>query len=230
MMRPLAAPSLLSADFGCLKKDIKAVESAGARILHLDVMDGHFVPNISFGDCVVKAVRKATRMALDVHLMIDDPARYVESFAMAGADYITFHLEAPGALAPRAAKRLIAMIRKCGCKPGISIKPRTPVESIYTFADEVDLILIMTVEPGFGGQEIIGSAVKKIRKIRNYLDKEGLKCLISVDGGINRDTAALVVNSGAEILVCGDSIFGAKNAGIAFKKIQKIIDKAYQVR
>lgn len=230
MQRAVIVPSLLSADFSCLKSDIKKVEQAGAGMLHLDVMDGHFVPNISFGDCVVKAIRKTTKMVLDAHLMISDPLKYYKGFASSGADIITFHIESPGIGNLSSARRLIAGIKSTGKKCGVSIKPATPVEKVYPVIKKVDLILIMTVEPGFSGQEMIENALEKIVTLRKYINRNKLKCFLSVDGGINLKNAASVAACGADLLVCGSSVFTGKDPGVTFKKLSKLVDKEIQVR
>ena len=206
----LVAPSLLSANFANLEKDIKAVEDVGADWLHIDVMDGHFVPNITIGPAVVKAIKKAARVPLDVHLMIEDPQRYIEIFAKAGSDFITFHIESvedPGSV--------IAQIKKNGKKAGVSIKPNTAVSCIQSVADKVDLILVMSVEPGFGGQEFISSAIPKIREIRKIYKGD-----LSVDGGINDKNAPLVIDAGANILVAGSYIFGSRDYGESIRKLR----------
>ncbi len=198
----LIAPSILSADFGNIAKEIERVEKAGADWLHLDVMDGHFVPNLTFGPLLVEAVHRCTDLPLDVHLMIQNPAKYIQDFARAGADFITFHIEDC-----RNPLKVISLIRKHNVKAGCSIKPRTGFESIKPIVKELNLVLIMTVEPGFGGQKFMPQMLSKIRKAKDYIIKNRLKTLIEVDGGINPSTSRLVREAGADVLVAGASIF-----------------------
>lgn len=197
------APSILSADFSCLAEELKEVEAGGADLIHVDVMDGHFVPNITIGPAVVEAVRKRTSLPLDVHLMIEKPEEYIHAFAEAGADLITVHVEATAHL-----HRLIYQVKDHKTKVGVAINPATPLEMVLPILPDIDLILLMTVNPGFGGQRFIPSVLHKIRRIRQILTQEGLKADIEVDGGINGETAAMVVEAGANILVAGSSIFG----------------------
>lgn len=207
----LIAPSLLSADFANLEKDVRRVEKAGADWLHIDVMDGHFVPNITIGPVVVGAVKSCSSLPLDVHLMIENPEKYIEAFARAGSDIITFHIEA--VKEPRAA---ISLIKKSGKKAGISIKPNTDVSSISHVLNELDLVLVMSVEPGFGGQEFIESAVPKIKELRRLYKGD-----ISVDGGINDKNAVLVKEAGANILVAGSYVFSARDVKDAIRKLRQ---------
>ena len=206
----LIAPSLLSADFANMEKDVRRVEKAGADWLHIDVMDGHFVPNITIGPVVVRAVKNCSSLPLDVHLMIESPQEYIEAFAAAGSDIITFHIEA--VKDPRA---VISLIKKSGKKAGISIKPDTEVSSISPVLNELDLVLVMSVEPGFGGQEFIESAVPKIKELRRLYKGD-----ISVDGGINDKNAVLVKEAGANILVAGSYVFGAKDVKDAIRRLR----------
>lgn len=197
------APSILSADFSKLGEEVKQVEEGGADLLHVDVMDGHFVPNITIGPLVVEAVRKRTGLPLDVHLMIEQPERYIHAFAEAGADILTVHVEATSHL-----HRLIFQVKEAGVKVGVALNPATPLEMVLPILADIDMVLLMTVNPGFGGQRFIPSVLHKIRRLRQILDQEGLSADIEVDGGINGQTAAMTVEAGANILVAGSAIFG----------------------
>ena len=203
------APSILSADFARLGEQVAEAEAAGADYIHIDVMDGHFVPNITVGPLVVEAVRRTTRLPLDVHLMIEAPERYIARFADAGADIITVHVEACPHL-----HRVVQQIKGLGVKAGVSLNPATPLGSLEEILGDVDLVLVMTVNPGFGGQEFIAGMLSKIRRLRRRLDERGLKCELEVDGGINAETAPEVVAAGANVLVAGQAIFGAEE-GVA---------------
>ncbi len=208
------APSLLAADFTNLGRDVAAAEAAGARYLHLDIMDGHFVPNISYGPDVVKALRPLTSMIFDVHLMITDPDRYVDAFVAAGADLITVHAETCPHL-----HRSLQNIREKGVRAGVALNPSTPLSVLDWVLPETDLVLIMSVNPGFGGQKFIPSALDKIRALRQMVDSRGLSVLIQVDGGINLDTAAAVAAAGADVLVAGSAVFGQPDPGAAIRDI-----------
>lgn len=196
------APSILSADFANLQEEIEAIDKAGADYIHIDVMDGRFVPNLTIGPCVIKAIRKYTKLPFDVHLMIEDPEKYVNEFAAAGADIITIHPEAT-----RHLDRTINMINDAGCKAGVSLLPTTTPDSIEYVIDKIDMILVMSVNPGFGGQEFIQSQLDKIAALRNVIDSFGLDAEIAVDGGINEKTASECAAQGADILVAGSYIF-----------------------
>ncbi|TYO99254.1 ribulose-5-phosphate 3-epimerase [Geothermobacter ehrlichii] len=198
------APSILSADFGRLAEEVKAVDAAGADYIHVDVMDGHFVPNITIGPLVVEAVRRATDRPLDVHLMIERPDLYIPEFAGAGADIITVHQEAVPHL-----HRTVQMIRSLGKRAGVSINPATPVASLEVILEEIDLVLVMSVNPGFGGQAFIDSALEKIRQLREIIDRRGLTVEIEVDGGVKPDNCRRVAAAGADVLVAGSAVFGA---------------------
>ena len=198
------APSILAADFTRLAEAIQSAEAAGADYIHVDVMDGHFVPNISIGPPVVRSVRRVTELPLDVHLMISDPMRYVPAFAEAGADGLTVHIEAT----PHA-HRVLQQIRSLGVRPGISLNPATPANAISEILEDVDLVLVMTVDPGFGGQAFNERMPRKIAQVREMLDRAGSGAELEVDGGIGRDTAGRVVAAGATVLVVGTAVFGA---------------------
>lgn len=198
------APSILSADFACLGQEIRSIETAD--YLHFDVMDGLFVPNISIGIPVLESVRKITDMTLDVHLMIDRPHRYVERFADAGADLVVFHLEAD---APEDIHDALRAVRARGKRAGLAVKPATPAEDLIPYLSELDLALVMTVEPGFGGQRFMEDMLPKVELLRKTVDREGLPCEIEVDGGVNPATAALCRAAGADVLVAGSDVFRA---------------------
>ena len=201
MVRVMA--SMLAADFGCLEREVRRAEEGGADGLHLDVMDGHFVPNITFGPMVVAAVRKITSLYLDVHLMIEEPGRYIARFVESGADGVTVHVEAC-----RQPAEEIEAIRSLDVEAGVSLNPETPVESVQPFLNLLNGVLVMSVHPGFGAQAFMPSALEKIRKLREWTDRAGLDVQIMVDGGINGSTAELVREAGADVLVAGTAVFG----------------------
>lgn len=205
-IRPLIAPSLLSADFSRLGTEVKSIEKAGAHLLHLDIMDGLFVPNLTFGPLVISALRPHTSLPFDVHLMILQPERYIKDFAEAGADLICVHAEATPHL-----HRVITQIKEHDKLAGVSLNPHTPLEVLDYILELLDFVLIMTVNPGFGGQKFIPQCLPKIEKLKNTLLKRGLPTLIEVDGGINPKTAPFVLQSGADILVAGSAVFGQKD-------------------
>jgi ribulose-phosphate 3-epimerase len=210
------APSLLSSDFSRLGEEIKAVEAAGADIIHVDVMDGHFVPNITIGPLIVEAARRSTKLPLDVHLMITNPELYIADFAKAGADYITVHAETAFHL-----DRLIQSIKEHkGVKAAVALNPATPLTSLDYVLSNLDMVLVMSVNPGFGGQAFIPSALEKTAKLRNRIDELGLKTEIEVDGGVKPSNAAEIIKAGADILVAGSAIFGAKNYAAAIRGIR----------
>ena len=211
MSRALIAPSILSADFGHLARDVEAAEEGGADWIHVDVMDGHFVPNITIGPGVTEAVRRATRLPVDVHLMIESPERYVGDFVEAGADWVTVHQEACPHL-----HRVVQQIREAGARPGVALNPSTPVSAVKEVLPYIDLLLIMTVNPGFGGQSFIETSEGKVRRAREMLVSAGLEdeVLIQVDGGIGPGTAGAVTAAGAGVLVAGSAIFG-RDEGVA---------------
>lgn len=203
-MTRIISPSMLSADFGNLERDTKMIDRSAAEWVHIDVMDGVFVPNISFGFPVMKPIRKATNKVLDVHLMIVEPEKYVRRFVEAGADYVTFHYEATDDI-----EGCIKAIREAGAKVGISIKPATEAAALTDILSKVDLVLVMSVEPGFGGQSFIDGSLDKIRDLAKMRREQGLDFIIEVDGGISAKNAAEVFNAGAEALVAGSAVFGA---------------------
>jgi len=210
-------PSILSCDFAIILKQIRDLQKLGVDIIHIDVMDGHFVPNITFGPCVISSLRKHLNLTFDVHLMITNVEKFLCKFIESGADIVTFHLES---INKRDLIKIINEIKKSNIKPGISIKPSTPVDEILPYLKYLYLVLVMTVEPGFGGQKFIEECKEKILKLRNYIDKNNYKCLIEVDGGINESTVKDVIEAGANLFVCGNVIFGKqdyKKAYLNFK-------------
>jgi ribulose-phosphate 3-epimerase len=209
------APSILSADLGRLADEIVDVETGGADWIHVDVMDGRFVPNITLGPLVVSAARRATRLPLDVHLMIVEPERYIADFANAGADVISVHVEASVHL-----QRTLSEIRKLGKRAGVVLNPHTPEQSIEYVLDDVDLILVMSVNPGFGGQSFLPSALPKVEALRAAIDRRGLSVDLEVDGGVSSETARRVVSAGANVLVAGSAVFGQKDRRKAMEAIR----------
>lgn len=202
----LIAPSILSADGGRLGLEISAVEKAGADWIHVDVMDGHFVPNITMGPAIIAALRKTTRLPFDVHLMINNPDNYIESFAAAGADYITVHVEAA-----RHLHRTVELIKKAGKKAGVSLNPATPLSQIEEILPDIDLVLIMSVNPGFGGQQFIKNALTKIKRASSMLAQLPQKPLLEVDGGVTLSNISAIAQAGADVLVAGAAVFGTDN-------------------
>jgi len=213
----LIAPSILSADFGRLAEDVRAAEEAGADWIHVDVMDGRFVPNITLGPVIVSAVRRATKLPIDVHLMIVEPERYVDDFHNAGADGLTVHVEASPHL-----HRTLQHIRSLGARAGVVLNPSTSEESIRYVIDDVDLVLVMSVNPGFGAQSFIPSALPKIRAIRAMIDQAGRDVALEVDGGVSAATASAVVGAGARVLVAGSAVFGAVKPGEAVSYAERV--------
>src|SRR5438876_8044479 len=210
------APSILSADFSRLGEQIKTVERAGASLLHVDVMDGRFVPNITVGLPVVKAISRATQLPIDVHLMIVEPARYVESFVKAGAQMVSIHIEAD----PHAHRTLTA-IRAAGAQAGVAINPATSLATLEEVVNFADYVLIMSVNPGFGGQKFISTSLDKVRRLRRMIDERDSRARIEIDGGIDTDNIADVVGAGAEIIVSGSAIFGAADPAVALRELRE---------
>ncbi|MEC1520900.1 ribulose-phosphate 3-epimerase [Neobacillus niacini] len=209
------APSILSADFAKLGDEIMAVEKAGADYIHVDVMDGHFVPNITIGPLIVEAIRPVTKLPLDVHLMIENPDQYIENFAKAGADYITVHVEAC-----RHLHRTIHHIKSFGIKAGVVLNPATPVETIQHILNDIDMVLLMSVNPGFGGQKFIPEVLPKIKKVKEMADSIGKEIEIEIDGGVNPETAKLCVEAGATVLVAGSAIYDQEDYATAISLLR----------
>lgn len=211
------APSILSADFSRLGEEIRAVEAGGADYIHIDVMDGHFVPNITIGPLVVDAVRKVTDLTLDVHLMIEHPDRYIPDFAAAGADIIVVHAETCPHL-----HRTVQLIKSLGKRAGVSLNPATPINALEHIVDELDLVLLMTVNPGFGGQSFIESCVPKIHAMRSMLDRRGLEAELEVDGGVKTDNIARISHAGADVFVAGSAVFGSSDYTATISDLKRL--------
>ena len=215
------APSILSADFGRLAEEVRAVEAAGADWIHVDVMDGRFVPNITIGPLVVEAVRKVTRLPIDAHLMIVEPERYVEAFAKAGADLISVHAEVSPHL-----HRTLQAIRAAGARPAVALNPSTPLDCLEYLLGDVEMVLLMTVNPGFGGQSYIPAVTEKVRRLRRMADERGQELEIEVDGGVKASTVGAVAQAGANVLVAGTAVFGAKDYRAAIQDVRYAAEKA----
>lgn len=213
----ILSPSILSADYMNMERDLKQTAQMGVKWLHVDIMDGLFVPNLSFGYSMVAAMRKVTDQVLDVHLMIDRPIRYVENFCKAGSDYLTIHVEADTRENTKAA---LEKIRALGVKPGIVVKPKTPAEDVAEFLPLVDLVLVMTVEPGFGGQKFMADMMPKVKQLRQMLDEVNPSCHLEVDGGVDLKTGVICKENGADVLVAGSAFFGAADRAAFAKEIE----------
>jgi ribulose-phosphate 3-epimerase len=214
----MLAPSILSADFLKLGEEIQAAETAGADMLHIDIMDGHFVPNITIGPFIVESIRKITSLPLDVHLMIEEPDKYLRDFIKAGADYLTVHYEASVHL-----HRTVQWIKESGVKAGVSLNPATPVWNLEHILPYTDLALLMSVNPGFGGQEFIPEVIEKIKILKKLLREKGLSTLIEVDGGVKLENAPEIISAGADILVMGSAFFNSKDYGTVIKQFREIL-------
>jgi len=211
----MIAPSILSADFTRLGEEIRAVEAAGADWIHADIMDGHFVPNITFGPMVVEAVRRVTRLPIDVHLMISEPERYIADFAKAGADYISVHVETCIHL-----HRTVQLIRDAGARPGVVLNPATPLEALQWILEYADLVLVMSVNPGFGGQAFIANSIEKIQRLRQMIMEKRLTTLIEIDGGVSDKTIGNIAAAGADVFVAGSAIFGSRDYAAAIRGLR----------
>lgn len=212
------APSILSADFSRLAESVREVEEAGCEYLHIDVMDGHFVPNLTFGPVVIKSIRKKSEMVFDCHLMIENADLYLEEFAKAGADIITVHQEACTHL-----HRTIHRIKELGCKAGVSLNPATDLSTLEYILPDIDMVLIMSVNPGFGGQSFIPQSIQKIKRLKENIEEKGYKIDIQVDGGVTVQNIAEIVDAGANILVAGSSIFGKEDVGVAVRELRAAV-------
>ena len=214
----ILAPSILSCDYMNMQRDFTACKENGVKWLHVDIMDGHFVPNLSFGYSLVKSMRPVTDLVLDVHLMIDTPIKYAENFCKAGANYLTIHVEAD---TPENIRKTLELIRSLGVKPGIVVKPKTPAEAIEEYLPMVDMVLVMTVEPGFGGQKFMADMMPKVKKLREMLDKVNPACHLEVDGGVDLNTVKECKANGADVFVAGSAYFGATDKKAFTEEIEK---------
>lgn len=201
------SPSILSSDYGKLSSELKRMEDCGADMLHIDVMDGHFVPNITLGAPIVKCIRKSSSLPFDVHLMISDPYKYIPDFVKAGSDIITFHIESDSDI-----EKTIDLILASGKKAGLSVKPKTPIETVYPYLDKLSMVLVMTVEPGFGGQSFMEDMMPKVSAVKAEIERKGLDIDVQVDGGINKDTISVAAKAGANVFVSGNAIFSSNDA------------------
>ena len=213
----ILSPSILSCDYMNMQRDFEACKEYGCKWLHVDIMDGHFVPNLSFGYSLVKAMRPITDLVLDVHLMIDTPIKYAEEFCKAGADYLTIHVEAD---TPENIKKTLELIRSLGVKPGIVVKPKTPASAVAEYLPMVDLVLVMTVEPGFGGQKFMADMMPKLKQLRTMLDEVNPSCHLEVDGGVDLVTGEICKENGADVLVAGSAYFKATDKATFVKEIE----------
>lgn len=216
------SPSILSCDYSKMGQEFENMKRCGADWLHIDVMDGHFVPNITLGAPIVKCMRKCSDLVFDVHLMISDPQKYIPDFAKAGADVITFHIESNGDAA-----ETVELIRSLGCTPAIAVKPGTEIETVFPYLDKLGMVLVMTVEPGFGGQSFMADMMPKIEKLRSELERRNLTCDIQVDGGVNAKTAEVCAKAGANVLVAGSAVFGADDPKEAISQIRAATAKYF---
>ena len=216
------SPSILSCDYGKIAEELKDMELAGADYMHIDVMDGHFVPNLTLGAPVIKCIRKATNAPFDVHLMISDPLKYIDDFCDAGADIITFHTECDSPI-----DETIEKILSRGVKASLTVKPKTPVEDIFPYLDKLSMVLIMTVEPGFGGQSFMEDMMAKVSALRNEINARGLDCEIEVDGGINEKTIAIAAAAGADVFVSGNALFTSPDRKAAVEKFKAIAEENF---
>ena len=213
----ILSPSILSCDYMNMQKDFEDCKKAGCKWLHVDIMDGHFVPNLSFGYSLVKAMRPITDLVLDVHLMIDTPIKYAEEFCKAGADYLTIHVEAD---TEENIHKTLDLIRSMGVKPGVVVKPKTPAEAVLPFLSKCDLVLVMTVEPGFGGQKFMADMMPKLKKLREYINEQNPTCHLEVDGGVDLVTGEVCKENGADVLVAGSAFFGSADRAAFAKEIE----------
>ena len=222
-IKKIIAPSILSADFSRLGEEIAAIEKGGADWVHVDVMDGHFVPNITIGPSVVTSIRKITKLPLDVHLMIQDPDKYIKKFAKAGADIITVHVEASSHL-----HRSVQFIKDQGCKAGVSLNPATSLSTLDHILSEIDMVLIMTVNPGFGGQEFIPSVLPKIKRLREKINEREMGVDIEVDGGVNLNTISKIAQAGGNIFVAGNAVFTTQDYAKTIRELKKLAESGKQ--